>query len=416
VYVNIPKLNLDNTIVNYKDLYSLYKTHKKPYTSEYAIDEKGFNEFKRESNKVVSYLVKEFELRKNADQMKRASTARTGDLNMEKIYSYKFTDDIFKKMTIVPGAKSHGLVMFIDWSGSMSYHLSNTIKQLLNLVLFCKKVNIPYEVYAFKHGNDKKIAGKKNGDLIMGDFSLMNLLSSKMTAAEFSFAGAALTWIGNNTCDLPYYMRMNSTPLNESIVAAMDIIPKFQKDNKLQIVNTVFLTDGEGDMVGNYYNEGGEFKYYGSHVYQEGKYLANRMIIRDPLTKNQEKISSMGGTTTHQTVAFINLLKKRTRCNVLGFYVLSSNEFKKYGHRFFEDYYESATELRKEFNKNKSIVSNLGAFDEYYLIKSDRNEMEEEEMVVKSKTTKGFVNAFTKYNNTKLANRSVLNRFIGLIT
>ncbi len=34
-------------------------------------------------------------------------------------------------------------------SGSMSDHMENTVKQLINLVMFCKKVNIPYEVYAF---------------------------------------------------------------------------------------------------------------------------------------------------------------------------------------------------------------------------------------------------------------------------
>jgi hypothetical protein len=68
---------------------------------------------------------------------------------MSKIFSYKFSEDIFKKMTIIPDGKSHGLVMFIDWSGSMFDNLENTIKQLINLVMFCKKVNIPYDVYAF---------------------------------------------------------------------------------------------------------------------------------------------------------------------------------------------------------------------------------------------------------------------------
>ena len=35
--------------------------------------------------------------------------------------------DLFKKSTIVPNGKSHGIVMFLDWSGSMSDNLDNTI-------------------------------------------------------------------------------------------------------------------------------------------------------------------------------------------------------------------------------------------------------------------------------------------------
>ena len=132
-------------------------------------------------------MAKEFELRKNADQQKRASIAKTGELNLNKVYAYKFTEDIFKKMTVLPDGKSHGLVMFLDWSGSMSDHMENTMKQLINLVMFCKKVNIPYEVYAFTSEHKDAYHVKfKAGDLDLHKFKLMNLLSSKMSASEFT--------------------------------------------------------------------------------------------------------------------------------------------------------------------------------------------------------------------------------------
>ena len=41
------------------------------------------------------------------------------------------------------------MMMLLDWSGSMSDVLFDTVKQLINLVEFCRKVNIPYEVYFF---------------------------------------------------------------------------------------------------------------------------------------------------------------------------------------------------------------------------------------------------------------------------
>ena len=133
-YANIPEINLKQ-IFDHKDLWKKYKNE------DHTVCTESYIKIRNESNKVVSYLVKEFELRKNADQLKRASIAKTGDLNMKKVFSYQFSEDIFKKITVVPGGKSHGLVMFLDWSGSMVEHIGNTIKQLINLTLFCKKVN-----------------------------------------------------------------------------------------------------------------------------------------------------------------------------------------------------------------------------------------------------------------------------------
>jgi hypothetical protein len=57
----------------------------------------------------------------------------------------------FKKVTTLADGKNHGLVFVLDWSGSMSDVMSDTVKQLFNLIWFCKKVAIPFEVYAFTH-------------------------------------------------------------------------------------------------------------------------------------------------------------------------------------------------------------------------------------------------------------------------
>ena len=37
----------------------------------------------------------------------------------------------------------------LDWSGSMQYTLLDTCKQMFNLLWFCKKVGIPFDVYSF---------------------------------------------------------------------------------------------------------------------------------------------------------------------------------------------------------------------------------------------------------------------------
>ena len=50
---------------------------------------------------------------------------------------------------------------------------------------------------------------------------------------------------------------------------------------------------------------------------------------------------------------------------------------------FYEDY----NDINRKFSTEKSLVSERGAFDEYYLLKSDKKDYEDEEFVVKSNTT-----------------------------
>ena len=44
-------------------------------------------------------MVKEFEMKKAADQYARAAVSKTGSLDMGRLHTYKFNDDIFKKVT-----------------------------------------------------------------------------------------------------------------------------------------------------------------------------------------------------------------------------------------------------------------------------------------------------------------------------
>ena len=59
-------------------------------------------------------MVKEFEMKKSADQYAKALTSKTGVLDMGALHTYKFNDDLFAKVTTLPGATNHGLVMFLD--------------------------------------------------------------------------------------------------------------------------------------------------------------------------------------------------------------------------------------------------------------------------------------------------------------
>jgi hypothetical protein len=417
IYVNIPNYD-PNRVNDFKEIWYRYKK------DNYGIATPQFLKIRNESNKVVSYLVKEFELRKNADQMKRANVAKTGELNMSKIYSYKFSEDIFKKITVVPGGKSHGLVMFLDWSGSMVEHIGNTMKQLISLVLFCKKMNIPYEVYAFLEDTDREMMyvkpQYKQNDLYGKDYALMNLLSSRMNSSEFTYACSALVHIsglGETTrINLPYWLSMQGTPLNQAIIHAMTIVPQFQKNNKLQIVNTIFLTDGEGSHMNRYYDVDPSkgYQYYGD--YNTTYIKCDRLVMRDTVTKHEERVDLKERDA--QTNALIKLLKARTNSNVIGFYVISGRDFNRKVYHWYQPGKVKVNheELKSDFRKNQyAILENTG-YDEYYILRSSSLDTDDEGFEIKENATvKSIATAFTKYNSNKHNSRVVLNRFIGLI-
>jgi predicted nucleic-acid-binding Zn-ribbon protein len=426
-YVNVPKFDTSK-IVDYKLIYNRLKRE------EFRVSRKDFINYKNSANKIVSYLVKEFEMRKNADQLKRASVSKSGELNMNRIFSYQFSEDIFKKITVVPGGKSHGLVLFLDWSGSMSKHLNNTFKQLLNLIMFCKKTMIPYEVYTFistdtfDHSEDRKqhsifhpqkpVKEYNKDDLIIQNFGIYNIFSSRMSAAEFSYAASAMLRISSFGRYAPDWMQLSGTPLNEAVIASMEIIPEFRKKYKLQVVNTVFMTDGEGHGLSAKASD--DKKPVCSYNYYDTGRKARYMVIRDPMTKNEETISTDSFLGMKQTSGLLALLRKRTNANVVGFYICNPKDIRQYLDKVFVNKRAVSGAFDKEilkFRKDKYLVIEGCGYNEYYALKSDNDMDDESEFIVDANATKrGLVSAFSKYTKNKINNRVVLNRFIGLIS
>ena len=129
VYVEIPKLNLDTVIaknseihdeideyfaqevVSHKERVKHYEGYNDTIPSDpFEESDKSFTQFKRDAQKEVNYLVKEFECRKAASSYARASTSRTGVLDTTKLHTYRYNEDLFKKITTLPDGKNHGLV------------------------------------------------------------------------------------------------------------------------------------------------------------------------------------------------------------------------------------------------------------------------------------------------------------------
>ena len=215
-------------------------------------------EYKSETKKAVSVLLKEFERRKAAFQYSRASEARSGSINVNKLHAYKYDDKIFKTVTMLADAKSHGMVFFIDYSGSMCYSLRDVIKQTIMLANFCYAANIPFEVYGFTSPsymleipqvNDSNTIGTKLR--LKDSLSLIELLNSKLKRRDFEIACKELytqSLYSGNTFGSPYE-GLGSTPLTEALLAAHHVVKKFKKNNSIQKTTIMVLSDGDGQPI-----------------------------------------------------------------------------------------------------------------------------------------------------------------------
>ena len=473
--LNIPKININEAIVDYKeinkDLTDFYKEKSQGSESNKKYMEwvvKTLKKFENEQKPVISYMVKEFEMRKAADLYKRASISKTGSLNMDKLHSYSYNEDIFLKMTNLPGATNHGLVMFVDWSGSMADNFHNTLKQTMNLIWFCKRVNIPFEVYAFSNQYGKKSETTnrnllaqipKQNDMVVNDCTLLNMVSSRANKNEFNESMINLWAISNYYSErgnyggirhdedyiypiyIPADFMLGGTPLNNAIVYAMDILPKYKKDNGIQKLHTVFLTDGAShNLTGKYEwgtawsSEGDveEFRQVGiSRNYENDVIIVdpiNRKKVKCPAKKDSEYSKAYYYSTYHnQTEILLSFLKARVQgMNIVNFFIAGRNKKGTVSKHDIEHIFglnswddeRQIKSIQKEILKNNVAVCTSQGWDEMYVLPGGQkldvsnDDMSEVQPGAKKSELK---KAFSKMSSGRKNSRPVLNKFIGMI-
>ena len=446
-YATIPDFKVEDFIVTWKDLYNddfefeEFEKHiqiyveQMPNASDYN-KKTLHNEYKASNAKFIQYLVKEFELKRNAAQFARAKIAKTGELDIDKVFSYKYNNDLFKRVTQIPGGKNHGMVMFIDWSGSMQDCLYQTIEQTLVLADFCRRVNIPFKVLAFTNTDQRIIDNsgqyvntipKDNfkyviGDLHLGhyniDFKMHELISNDMNLQQYNLAQQRLLLIGkiatNMYCRyIPYRFRLAGTPLNQALVFANKYIPQFKEAYKLDIVNTVILTDGEADDV--------ERSVVEISNYTRSMDLNDKYGIGYKKESNTAITDRSTGKTGHAkpgqplTTALLNLLKENTGTNLIGYYILSGT-----GKRRIESFMhfngvknKDLLSIINEVRKNKFSSITEQGYDKYFLVAASDLVITNENLKVDSESSKKDVlKAFMLKQKSKLVNRVLLNKFI----
>ncbi len=430
LYVEKPTdLNLDQVIIpNWFIHKNIDFEWRENTVSDFFNADKEFDEFRVSARKEVNYLVKEFEMKKSASAYARAATARTGMLDMSKLHTYQYCEDIFKKVTVLPDGKNHGLVFILDWSGSMSYIMKDTIKQLYNLIWFCRKVQIPFDVYAFTNchpyhdRNEARYTAKNNIVCIEESFSLMNLFTSKVNARTLDhqmrniyrmatrFGYSHVSWDDRDRFQVPIGMGLSGTPLDESLICLHQIIPQFKKDNKVEKVQCVVLTDGEA-YTPSFHNEvqrhWEDEPYMGRAAIWSGTFLRDRKLGKTYRVKD----STFGFTE----VLLDNLKDTFPSVNFIGIRLLASRDAGSFIRRYHGWTDEEYNKIMKGWKKNRSVSIKTSAYDTYFGLSTTALASDDEFEVKEDATKAEIKRAFGKSLKGKKMNKKILSEFIELV-
>jgi hypothetical protein len=440
-YIELPELNL-NTVINSNESIHTYiqdywrqnekdvKNYNEGYEyllEDYARVEQAYQTYRKEAQKEVNYLVKEFECKKAADSYARATVSKTGVLDCSKLHTYKYNEDLFKKVTTLADGKNHGLVFILDWSGSMANCLMDTLKQLYNLVWFCRKVGIPFKVYAFTYEFNRSIEGNgynllqhytpKDGLLAVDDrFSLMEFFNSDSTSKESEQQLRTIWKVAygmRNYCSYPTppRLQLSGTPLNETIVALNQILPKFKKETGVQKVQCVILTDGEANHLPKHKLV--------ERRWEDTPYLGQNSInaVKDHLRNRKNgrtyRIKHSWNEFTGTLIEYVK--DSNPGINFVGIRLLAPRDSGYFIDRYLGWNTPEALKAKAQWKKSKSFSMELDGYNKYFGLSSATLAADDDFEVEENATKAQIKRAFFKSLKTKKLNKKVLGEFVELI-
>ena len=394
-------------------------------------------------------MVKEFEMKKAAAAYNRSWSSKSGELDMSKLHLFKLKDDIFNRVEIIPEGKNHGVVMILDWSGSMHGSVQATIEQASLLSMFCRRLSIPFRLFAFsdsyernqmfkdivdyghkdyeeqyqeavvkkREESKRKLFGKvvdtTESEFQIGDVSLLEIFNDKMSNSEFNMSmenwfqlamSIEHNWSydGENGYDenygVPEGLNLGGTPLDHSLVLMRDFIKDFKRDYNLDICSFITLTDGASHSCFNHSR-------------------GNKHIV----DRKYNKTFAVDKGYQRNTHALLEWVKETTGVRTIGFYLKDGRgrdivwEAQNFCNTKTDAYGEQAEKQKKEFNKLSTSFTD-GSYDLAILINQKKLKLnyQEDELNVEVGANKGALKrALVKSGNNKMLQRVILNQFVG---
>jgi hypothetical protein len=466
VNLRIRKTNTDSQVISNKELLSAFsdpvvtghRYNQTPETRAFGrvLAETMSRNWYRQNKKSIQIMVKEFEMKKSAAEFARASLARTGTLDTVKMNNYKITEDIFRKVTVIPEGKNHGFIMMLDMSGSMVDEFYHVAQHTVLMASFCRAINVPFRVYGFADymsWKDDNRPTPQTGDVVAPyDAHLIELFNEKMTKSQFAQCAGELLLFGwglrnryssfapkaddllsqediyaakelTNYALNSYSAReaaapifgLGGTPLDAGIVTLIPQAIKFREQNRLDKLHTIFLTDGASHPT--YYIKENEYGHQSERRLDDfNRYTyGNKKRVTIVCDYNNQQYRIRSDDHQDDTTMFLKMYKDVTGSENQGYFVVggSSGHLMSVVCRFTKVRSLDETiakNMRSKFNRGEHVEVSVSGYDTMYLLSAKKLGKQETALSeVDSGATKTQLrNAFKKSSKSGAANRAML--------
>jgi hypothetical protein len=467
-----PVVKIENNIITTDEMLESYEDAiiGNPYGNP-TLDLTNYRSFVKESDAFVRQLVAQFERRKAADEIRRERPKQTGMLNLDRLHQFRTHDDIFLSKIIKQDGKNHGIVFLIDFSGSMTTVLDHCILQVFQLVWFCEKAKIPFEVFGFTNMNLIGNRGKEEDErhrkfcrqhsieeryvplyptetqnprpdsIVCGNTRLISLASSADSPAKRE---RLLAFIYESSVQRTrsQVFSLGGTPTVEAMILTTQYMKKWVQDNNVQIPTLMLVTDGQPNGV----SLDPTSPMYSDVPYQirENMSLMVRNDILQTMTRIDNKEHDGMGLGNVVVSVMLDDLRQTMNARTVGMYVggRTFNDSLYRGFCLLPQDHEQMDRIIEQARKNGDwratislrespryemaqqqymsegciilpTVSNPG-YDAFFLIKTPKI-VKDEEAIVESGTFVKVKNTFVKTMGKRAGSRVFLSKYVDIV-
>lgn len=427
VYVKYPSPVLKNIVTPIKRVHELLK---KDFVSQPDYVASQVQHFKKRNSRYIDLLSKEFEMRKAAKRYAKTKITNTGDIDISKIYKYRSDDKIFRRNSVTPKGKNHGMVILLDRSGSMSDNMKNSLEQLVIMAQFCKRVGVPFVVYGFGDNrsgylidnsstttNVEPSFTKNPHEIKLKNVFLREYLNSNMRSSEFTescnniiaLASLYSTYFNYGRQQVPLQEQLSSTPLNEALLALAPITKEFKIKNGLEIVSTVIIQDGDADFFQQYYHDAN-----GDPVWMN-RYYEN-MILNEKIDGKIFQRKIFFAENDHFNETILDYYRQYTGTKVVGIFLMNKRQIKKTIMKTSHTM-EQAIEFREKMNNDRFFATKQTGYNNFFYVLGGNDMSDSNEISIDSDMSVSKIKtAFLKNNQKKLTNRLLVSQLIAEIS
>ena len=263
------------------------------------------------AKKIARTMSASYNQKKKAFESSKTSFHNTGSLDISRIHSYRTSDDIFLKNSILKDGSSHGLICALDYSMSMRKLIPKMAIQFLITSLFCKYSDIKFTFFTFTTGSGKGMplydgnaVFTEVGNDNMSEKQLIDIFYYMLSYYEQNSGTDTVSFTPKYSSFLRNTFRMSMTPLHAAVFQSY-LLAKNMKESGIQNVTILVINDGDNNE--QFYSNDIS-KFYGS--------------IEDPFTKRVYNINDTVKTqSSNMLISPMNRMIRDSGIKIINMYL-----------------------------------------------------------------------------------------------